>query len=497
MSPHATLQKYFGYADFRPGQLEIVQAIINHQDTLAILPTGGGKSICFQVPGLILPNVTLVISPLISLMKDQVDRLNQLQIPATNLNSSLSTRELQQRYQQIEQNYYKFIYIAPERLFSHSFHKIIMQSIISLVVVDEAHCISEWGDSFRPEYRQISHWLESWCAVTRKPRPIVAAFTATATDYVQTDISHILNLHQPFKYLQSFKRTNLQLSIYNHPTRTSHELTLLRLIKKHAGQPGIIYTATRSATKYVATLIQQYEKMLGLTPVGCYHGGLTSQERSLVQQQFLSNHTPLIAATNAFGMGVDKPDIRFVIHFQLPSNLENYYQEVGRAGRDGKPAECYLLFRTTHLRIHHQLISNSTNNPQLRQHSLHKLKALLDVIHTSACRTACILQYFGETNAQSCENCDNCLSLLIPHDLLTGTLDHQELQLLLQLNQLRHHLAAQYQIPPAVILANKELCYLALLKPKSDSECLTLPGFGAGWLQHWWKHFQPILAENG
>jgi ATP-dependent DNA helicase RecQ len=496
VTPRSTLQKHFGYSDFRPGQLDIVEAILGQQDTLAILPTGGGKSICFQVPGLILPGLTLVISPLISLMKDQVDRLNELNIPATFLNSSLSTKELHHRYQQIKQSYYKFIYIAPERLFSHSFHKIAVQAKISLVVIDEAHCISEWGDSFRPEYRQINRWLHDWCETTAQPRPIVAAFTATATNAVQEDIIASLELRQPFRFLQSFRRDNLRLNLFQCPSQTSLELALLRLVMNHRHQAGIIYTATRKAAEFVKTLFSQYSFAYPDLALQTYHGGMSAKDREQTQADFLANRCQIIAATNAFGMGVDKSDIRWVVHFQLPSSLENYYQEVGRAGRDGQPSVCYLLFRPTHLKIHLGLIENSTPLYHLRQRSLAKLQALLNVISTDQCRTASTLSYFGEVESRPCGLCDNCRQEFPHHPLTIGLSQGAEIERLAQLTQLRQKLAMQNHVEESLILTESQLCYLALLEPKRAEDCLKLPGFGLGWVKRWWGEMNLDQADG-
>ena len=321
-SPHDILQRYWGYDTFRPLQEEIITSIIAGRDTLALLPTGGGKSLCFQVPGLALPGLTLVISPLIALMRDQVEHLNRRHIPATFINSSLSWREIDTKLQGAMDGKYKFLYLAPERIETDIFLERLRRMSVSLIAVDEAHCISHWGYDFRPSYLRISTLRQ------HLPRVPIAAFTATAPPPVQTDIIDRLELRTPARFTQSFRRTNLSYRVI--PTENVGE-RILQLIRNTPGS-GIIYARTRKSVQSLANLLQRE----GI-PAAAYHAGLPSKERTQVQSAWIDNTLRIVAATNAFGMGIDKPDVRFVLHLNLPADLESYYQEAGRAGRDGKP----------------------------------------------------------------------------------------------------------------------------------------------------------------
>jgi RecQ family ATP-dependent DNA helicase len=331
--PQKILKTYFGYDEFRPGQKEIVDSIISGNDALVLMPTGGGKSICFQVPSLVFEGTTIVISPLISLMKDQVDTLVRKKIAATYLNSSLAPDELKKRFTFFTEGKYALVYVSPERLQNKQFIGLCQKVKIPFLVVDEAHCISQWGHDFRPEYTQIHTFLAQL-----KVRPVVAAFTASATKHVQQEICSQLQLKTPQVFAQSFRRVNLQWFSKFCSSRFEQEILLLRLLKHHQGQSGIIYATTHEKCETIT-------KFLSAQGIICeyYHGGVEGKLRAEVQERFLTDATPLIVATNAFGMGVDKPNVRFVIHLNLPANLEGYYQEAGRAGRDGQVAFCYLL----------------------------------------------------------------------------------------------------------------------------------------------------------
>lgn len=345
----SSLHDYFGFSQFRPLQQEIVQTVLEGKDCLAILPTGGGKSLCFQLPGLLFPGTTLVISPLISLMTDQVAHLRHKQIPAVALTSALSPQEMSVAMQQLKSGKIKFIYVSPEKLHSTSLLEVVRELRISLVVVDEAHCISEWGHQFRPEYCQIHQFLEKL-----PTRPGVAAFTASATPKTVQDIVLQLRLCQPKLFRQSVLRQNLSLQVLPCPTQTIQHLVLFRLLKQYGGKSVIIYCATRQQTEDTAS------QLTALGFLACaYHGGLESDERQQIQQQFLKSRYRIICATTAFGMGVDKPDIRCVIHLNQPASIEGYYQEIGRAGRDGLPSECYLLALPGDARLHLQIIDRS------------------------------------------------------------------------------------------------------------------------------------------
>ncbi len=346
---YRTLQKCFGFTQFRPLQEAVVTTILNHQDCLVILPTGGGKSLCYQLPGILLSGVTIVISPLISLMTDQVQSLQKRNIAAVALNSTLTLAEQQHAEQDILFGKYRFIYVSPEKLATQHFRSLVQILDISLVVVDEAHCISEWGHQFRPEYRQV-HAFVSCLPV----RPIIAAFTASATPRTETDILQQLQLNQPKKFRQSVLRSNLCLHILPCPSRTIQHLVVLRLLKKHIDQPTLIYCATRRQTIEVAQLLCQLR-----VHASFYHAGLSSQQRQDIQRDFLIGKYQLICATTAFGMGIDKADIRVVIHLNHPASIEGYYQEVGRAGRDGQLSSCYLLTLSSDLTLQKEIIENS------------------------------------------------------------------------------------------------------------------------------------------
>nr|MDA8441885.1 RecQ family ATP-dependent DNA helicase [Peptococcaceae bacterium] len=325
------LKQYYGYDNFRPGQAKIVASILQNTDTLGIMPTGGGKSICYQIPALLWPGTTMVISPLISLMKDQVDTLNGLGIAAAFINSSLSAQAARERLQAARQGRYKLLYTAPERLQSEGFRTHLKSLNIPLVAVDEAHCVSQWGHDFRPSYLAIADLISHLPS-----RPVVTAFTATATEAVVEDIAKHLGLVKPGIFLTGFDRVNLAYAVWRGADKQQF---ILQFLKAKAGQSGIIYAATRKEVDQIHHLLAQNGWRANR-----YHAGLGEKERSAAQEAFLDDHVRLMVATNAFGMGIDKPNVRFVLHYTMPKNMESYYQEAGRAGRDGEPSECVLLF---------------------------------------------------------------------------------------------------------------------------------------------------------
>ena len=390
------LKKYFGYENFRPGQEEIIGHILNHEDVLGIMPTGAGKSVCYQVPAMILDGVTIVISPLISLMKDQVDSLNEIGIPATFINSTLSYNNYEQTIENIVHDVYKIIYVAPERLNSDTFLNLLNKINISMVTIDEAHCVSQWGHDFRPSYCEIANMI-----LNLKKRPIVSAFTATATELVKNDIVNLLHLENPYCLTTGFDRKNLKFSVENPSDKFEF---IENYLEGHKNEAGIIYCSTR---KNVDTVFDKLSD-LGLS-VSRYHGGMTEKQRRLSQEDFTFDRTSIMVATNAFGMGIDKSNIRYVIHYNMPKDLESYYQEAGRGGRDGEKADCILLFSRSDIVTNKVLIESIPSGTSHYQ-EYEKLNDMVDYCNTDKCLRKYILEYFGETtDFDNCGNCSNCL----------------------------------------------------------------------------------------
>lgn len=390
------LKKYFGYDNFRPGQEEIINHILNHEDVLGIMPTGAGKSVCYQVPAMILYGVTIVISPLISLMKDQVDTLNEIGIPATFINSTLSYSNYEQTIENIVHDVYKIIYVAPERLNSDTFLNLLNKINISMVTIDEAHCVSQWGHDFRPSYREIANMI-----LNLKKRPIVSAFTATATELVKEDIVNLLHLENPYCLTTGFDRKNLKFSV---ETPSDKFEFIANYLDEHKNEAGIIYCLTRKNVDLVFDKLSD----LGLS-VSRYHGGMTEKQRRLSQEDFTFDRTNIMVATNAFGMGIDKSNIRYVIHYNMPKDLESYYQEAGRGGRDGEDADCILLFSRSDI-VTNRVLIESVPSSSSHYQEYEKLNDMVDYCNTDKCLRKFILEYFGEkTDFDNCGNCGNCL----------------------------------------------------------------------------------------
>jgi len=410
IKPLDVLHKYYGYTSFRKGQENIITSIINKEDVLAIMPTGGGKSICYQVPALCLDGITIVISPLISLMKDQVDALKTMGVKARLINSSLSNSEYSGVLEEIENDECKIIYIAPERLDSMEFVNIIRGKNISQVAIDEAHCVSQWGHDFRVSYKKIPYFINRL-----DKRPIVTAFTATASNEVREDIINILNLHNPAVYITGFDRENLSINIVKSSSKNKYTLDY---VENHKNESGIIYASTR---KEVETI---YEGLLKRNySVAKYHAGLSNEARKEYQENFINDDIKIMVATNAFGMGIDKPNIRWVLHYNMPQSIENYYQEIGRAGRDGEDSECVLLFSPGDVHTQKYLVEVGIENSERKRVQYKKLQQMVDLVYSNTCYRKNILNYFGEIFLDDCNNCSNCLN---EGEVVDKTLDAQK-----------------------------------------------------------------------
>lgn len=414
MDKYTVLNQYYGYSEFRDGQEEIIDSICQGRDAMAIMPTGGGKSLCYQIPAMLMPGITLVISPLISLMKDQVMALKAIGVPAAYINSSLTLEQLRKVYDNLKRGAYKIVYVAPERLDTEGFAELASTLDIDLIAVDEAHCISQWGQDFRPSYLKIVDFL-----MHLHRRPVIAAFTATATETVREDIENILKLGNPLRITTGFDRPNLNFEVITPKNKLKE---IHRILTERRGKSGIIYCATRNNVEKVCDELQ----LLGLS-VTRYHAGLKDAERKQNQEDFIYDKRQIMVATNAFGMGINKSNVSFVIHYNMPLSLEAYYQEAGRAGRDGEPADCILLFGLGDVATATRLLQMPGSNEELTDvereelsiRDLSRLNMMIDYCKTTKCLRGEILDYFGQTHKEKCNNCGNCRTEFKWRDITT------------------------------------------------------------------------------
>ncbi len=492
MDCHEALRHYFGHTSFREGQDVIIDALLDGRDAMAVMPTGAGKSMCFQIPALISEGVTLVISPLISLMKDQVLSLVQMGAPAAYLNSSLTPAQQREALRRASEGRYKIIYVAPERLNTPEFLHFALHADISLIAVDEAHCVSQWGQDFRPSYLRIAEFI------ARLPhRPPVGAFTATATPRVKEDILELLSLRNPKTVVTGFDRPNLRFSVRKMPTVRERDEELVRIIREHPGDSGIVYCATRKSVEDVCQLLSDY----GISATR-YHAGLSDDERRCNQDDFRFDRAQVMVATNAFGMGIDKSNVHYVIHYNMPKDLESYYQEAGRAGRDGAEAECILLYNGRDVHTARFLIEHSETryeiNEDERAHlierDLERLKQMTFYASANKCLRKFILNYFGEHAPQHCMNCSYCDQEARAHiPSAPSRKETREPGLLGALKDLRNRIARIKGVPAYVIFSDETLIDMADKLPTTMEEFSMIRGVGEVKLELYGPDFLSIL----
>lgn len=503
MNINQTLKQYFGYDSLRTGQEELINGILAGHDVLGIMPTGAGKSLCYQLPALMLKGITLVISPLISLMSDQVKALNQAGVHAAYINSSLTENQIRMALSYASQGRYKIIYVAPERLNTPRFLDFACNADISMLTVDEAHCISQWGQDFRPSYLEIAGFL------TRLPRrPIVSAFTATATERVKNDIVASLGLNNPVTMVTGFDRPNLFFRVVTRRGGSQKDNSIINYVKKHEDESGIIYCATKKNVDKLYTLLNEQ----GIS-AGRYHAGLSNDERKQNQEDFTYDRIRVMVATNAFGMGIDKSNVRYVLHYNMPQSLEYYYQEAGRAGRDGEEAECVLFFSKQDIMINKFLLQNKASagdvasDMQKTANDQRKLQQMINYCETDKCLREFILSYFGDTTPCICNKCSNCVVVEDEEEetyVETGKKRKKAAQLaglnelgaalFEKLRSVRTELAAEKSVPPYIICSDKTLKDMCAKLPRDNEQLADVYGMGEQKIQNYGEAF--VTAVN-
>ena len=503
MNINQTLKQYFGYDSLRTGQEELINGILSGHDVLGIMPTGAGKSLCYQLPALMLKGITLVISPLISLMSDQVKALNQAGVHAAYINSSLTENQIRMALSYASQGRYKIIYVAPERLNTPRFLDFACNADISMLTVDEAHCISQWGQDFRPSYLEIAGFL------TRLPRrPIVSAFTATATERVKNDIVASLGLNNPVTMVTGFDRPNLFFRVVTRKGGSQKDNSIINYVKKHEDESGIIYCATKKNVDKLYTLLNEQ----GIS-AGRYHAGLSNDERKQNQEDFTYDRIRVMVATNAFGMGIDKSNVRYVLHYNMPQSLEYYYQEAGRAGRDGEEAECVLFFSKQDIMINKFLLQNKASagdvasDMQKTANDQRKLQQMINYCETDKCLREFILSYFGDTTPCICNKCSNCVVVEDEEEetyVETGKKRKKAAQLaglnelgaalFEKLRSVRTELAAEKSVPPYIICSDKTLKDMCAKLPRDKEQLVDVYGMGEQKIQNYGEAF--VTAVN-
>lgn len=507
MNLHETLKHYFGYDSLRAGQQELIEGILDGRDVLGIMPTGAGKSLCYQLPALMMgaeeERVTLVISPLISLMADQVKALNQAGVHAAYINSTLTENQIRLALEYARQGRYTLVYVTPERLGTAQFLEFACNADIAMVTVDEAHCISQWGQDFRPSYLEIARFIDRLPA-----RPVVSAFTATATDMVRQDIIRNLELESPVTVVTGFDRPNLFFKVVNRKGGRETDNSILNYVKRHEDESGIIYCATKKNVEKVHELL-----LANGVPAGRYHAGLSLEDRKRNQEDFTYDRIKVMVATNAFGMGIDKSNVRYVLHYNMPQSLEYYYQEAGRAGRDGEEAECVLFFSKQDIMINKRLLDHkvsaanaAVDDSELRANDQRKLNQMIRYCETDQCLREYILRYFGDESPCTCDKCSNCVVIeeemeetyitdkrSVKKLAVTGNLTENGKALFELLRTGRMELAREQSVPPFIICSDKTLKDMCAKLPRNSADMETVYGMGAQKIQSYGAAFAEII----